>query len=138
MDTRELETILKRNVSSRDIFLGVFALDHLPSVTKLRGYKNGCSCATAVRQRDLDDTGSPFSTIMVVWSFSTVSLCLQTPTIHDWSRFYIERVEHEKWCTTTNHCKRSNRTRVDITVLFLEWHAVVAIHFGTLSVKCLH
>ena len=66
MDTRELETILKRNVSSRDIFLGVFALDHLPTVTELHGYKNGCSCATAVHHRDLDVTGLPFSTIVAV------------------------------------------------------------------------
>ena len=96
MDTRELETILKRNVSSRDIFLGVFALDHLPTVTELRGYKNGCSCAIAARQHDLDATGLPFSTIAEVWNFLTVSLCLQTRTIRDWSRFYIERVEHAK------------------------------------------
>ena len=52
MDTRELETILKRNVSSRDIFLGVFALDHLPTVAKLRGYKKWllvCNCCPSTR-----------------------------------------------------------------------------------------
>ena len=36
MDTRELETILKKNVSTQKTFLGVFALDQLPTPTELR------------------------------------------------------------------------------------------------------
>lgn len=35
MDTRELNTILERNVATRDTFLGVYALDQLPENVEL-------------------------------------------------------------------------------------------------------
>ena len=36
MDTQELETVLRKNVSTQKTFLGVFALDQLPTSIELR------------------------------------------------------------------------------------------------------
>ena len=35
MDTHELDTILRRNTATQETFLGVFALDHLPTMAEL-------------------------------------------------------------------------------------------------------
>ena len=53
MNTFELEHILQRNVSPREIFLGVFALDGLPTRTELR-QKNRwflvCNCCPSTKR----------------------------------------------------------------------------------------
>ena len=53
MNTFELEHILQRNISPREIFLGVFALDSLPTRTELR-QKNRwflvCNCCPSTKR----------------------------------------------------------------------------------------
>ena len=52
MDTRELEAVLLRNEATQDTFLGVFALDHLPTMTELRNYRRWflvCNCCPSTR-----------------------------------------------------------------------------------------
>ena len=52
MNTFELETILKRNITPQEIFLGVFALDCLPTRSDLR-HKNQwflvCNCCPSTQ-----------------------------------------------------------------------------------------
>ena len=52
MDTLELESILQRNSNARSTFLGVFALDHLPTTTELYNYNRWflvCNCCPSTR-----------------------------------------------------------------------------------------
>ena len=52
MDTRELETILQRNATTQDTFLGVFALDRLPTNVELRRLNRWflvCNCCPSTR-----------------------------------------------------------------------------------------
>ena len=53
MNTFELEHILQRNVSPREIFLGVFALDGLPTRTELRQRNRWflvCNCCPSTKR----------------------------------------------------------------------------------------
>ena len=52
MDTRELEAILERNVAARDTFIGVFALDRLPTSAELCHIDRWflvCNCCPSTR-----------------------------------------------------------------------------------------
>ena len=53
MNTFELEHILQRNISPREIFLGVFALDGLPTRTELRQRNRWflvCNCCPSTKR----------------------------------------------------------------------------------------
>ena len=53
MNTFELEHILQRNISPREIFLGVFALDSLPTRTELRQQNRWflvCNCCPSTKR----------------------------------------------------------------------------------------
>ena len=52
MDTRELDTILRVNVDTRETFLGVYALDHLPSPSEVRQRDRSflvCNCCPSTQ-----------------------------------------------------------------------------------------
>ena len=52
MNTNELEKILQRNITPRDLFLGVFALDGLPTLTELRHNNRWflvCNCCPSTK-----------------------------------------------------------------------------------------
>ena len=52
MDTRELDTILRSYAAMRETFLGVYALDHLPSSIEVRRHDRSflvCNCCPSTR-----------------------------------------------------------------------------------------
>ena len=53
MDTRELDSILQGNVATRETFIGVYALDHLPSPFEMQEQRDRwfivCNCCPSTR-----------------------------------------------------------------------------------------